>query len=262
MNLKPYPTDLTDEQWEPIANLIPDAKPGGRPRRWNSRQLLNAICYLLRAGCAWRLLPHDFPPWQTVYRYFRRWQADATWQRLHEVLHAGLRCADGRAETPSAAIIDSQSVKTSARGGDSGFDAGKNVQGRKRHVLVDTLGLLLGVVVTAASVSDPAGGRLLADQVQSQLPRLELIWGDSKYGGSFREYVQDQRGWRVETITRPKDQEGFQVLRRRWVVERTFAWLGRYRRLCRDYEYRTDVSETMIHVAMSHLMLGRLKTGF
>src|SRR4029077_2764549 len=139
MTAQPYPTDLTDYQWELIGNLVPEAKPGGRPRKWPGRALLNGIFYLLRAGCAWRLLPHDFPPWATVYRYFRRWQADGTWDRIHRVLRAGLRGGDGREEEPSAAIIDSQSVKTTARGGESGYDAAKNVKGRKRHVLVDTL---------------------------------------------------------------------------------------------------------------------------
>jgi putative transposase len=257
MTSKPYPTDVTDHQWELLANLIPDAKPGGRPRKWSPRALLNAICYLLRAGCAWRLLPHDFPPWATVYRYFRRWQADGTWDRLHRVLHLGLRGSEDREEEPSAAIIDSQSVKTTARGGESGFDAAKNVKGRKRHILVDTLGLLLAVVVTAADVQDADGGARLLARVRERLPRLELIWGDSKYGGRFREQAHTERGWRVETVTRPAGTVGFQVLPRRWVVERTFGWFGRYRRLSKDYEYRTDVSETMIKTAMTHLMLNR-----
>jgi putative transposase len=257
MLTKPYPTDLADHQWELLADLVPDAKPGGRPRRWPARVLLNAVFYLARTGCAWRLLPHDFPPWQTVYRYFRRWQADGTWDRLHDALHRGLRAAEGRDEEPSAAIIDSQSVKTTARGGACGFDAGKKVKGRKRHLLVDTLGLLLAVVVTAADVQDTKGGERLVERLQGQRPRLELLWGDSKYGGQFREYAAAERGWRVETVKRPVGTKGFEVLPRRWVVERTLGWWGRYRRLSRDYEYRTDVSETMIRTTMIHLMANR-----
>jgi putative transposase len=258
MNRKPYATDVTDHHWELLEPLIPAARPGGRPRTVDLREVYNGIAYLLRAGCAWRLLPHDLPPWQTVYYYFRRWQRDGTWDTLHQVLHAGLRAAEGRHEEPSAAILDSQSVKTTSRGGVHGYDAGKKVNGRKRHLLVDTLGLVLAIVVTAANVQDRDGAKLVLAKAQALGSRLQVVWADGAYGGELIAWVLRCCGWVLQTILRPVGVKGFVLLPKRWVVERTFAWLARFRRLSKDYEYHTDTSETMVKVAMIQVMVRRL----
>ncbi len=258
MNRKPYATDFTDHQWELLEALIPPAKSGGRPRAVDIREVCNGMAYLLRTGCAWRLLPHDFPPWQTVYYYFRRWHEDTTWNTIHSVLHGGLRVAEGRAEEPSAGILDSQSVKTTNQGGEHGYDAGKKVNGRKRHILVDTMGLLLCVVVTTAALQDRDGAKLVLAKAKERWSQLLLVWADGAYGGELIAWVQRCCGWVLQTILRPVGIKGFVLLPRRWVVERTFAWLGRFRRLTKDYEYLTSTSEAMITVAMIHVMLRRL----
>ena len=224
MSRDPYQTDLTDAQWEKIAMLIPPAKPGGRPRTIDMREILNAIVYILCAGCAWRLLPHDFPKWQTVYYYFRRWQADGSWEKMHWFLRAEVRVREGRNVEASAAIADTQSVKTAGPAIESGYDGGKNILGRKRHILVDTLGLLLAVFVHDAHRSDQAGFQLLCLWVQGLFPRLRLIWVDSSYRGQkLAQWLQQNCGWVLDVVKRPADQKGFEVLPRRWVVERTFA---------------------------------------
>lgn len=257
MKRKPYPTDLTDEQWELLAPMLPPAAKRGRPRV-DLREVINAILYILQAGCAWRLLPHDLPAWQTVYGYLRRWQQTGLWQELHDTLREVVRLTEERQVEPSAAIIDSQSVKCAAPTGERGFDGGKKINGRKRHVLVDTLGLLLGVVVTAASVQDRDGAKLLLERVKANLPRLALIWADSAYAGQLIDWVKTQCGWVLEIVKRGEGVIGFQVLPRRWVVERSLGWLSQRRRLSKDYESRTDTSETFIYVAMIHTMLKRL----
>jgi len=258
MERETYPSDLSDGEWQILEPLIPPARPGGRPRSTDMREVLNGIFYFLRSGCAWRMLPHDFPPWKTVYHYFRQWRIDGTWEHMNEALRTQLRVADGREAEPSAAILDSQSVKTTSVKGARGYDAGKKVKGRKRHILVDTMGLLLMVLVHAANIQDRDGAKLLLNRVKHCYRHLRLIWADGGYAGKLIDWVLNTHGWILEIVKRDKGVKGFQVLPRRWVVERTFAWLGGYRRLSKDYEVLTETSESVIYAAMVHLMVRRL----
>jgi putative transposase len=253
-----YPSDMSDIEWERVCREIPPSPPIGADRTVDLREVVNAIFYIVRSGCSWRMLPKDFPPWQTVYGYLRRWKLDGTWQQIHDALREEIRQRDGREASPSAAIIDSQSVKTTEKGG----FAGKKVSGRKRHILVDTLGLLLTVVVHAASIQDRDGAKLVFEKARGLFPRLKLVWADGGYAGQLVGWVQPTCGWLLEIVKRNADMIGFQVLPRRWVVERTFAWLGRFRRKSKDYEELTDTSETMIQIAMIRLMLGRIQTAY
>ncbi len=233
--------------------------PGGRPRSVNLREVVNAIFSLNRQGCVWRALPHDLPPWGAVSYYYRRWRRDGTWQAIHDTLRTQTRRAAGREESPSAAIMDSQSVKTTEAGGPRGCDGGKLVKGRKRHLLVDTLGLVLLVVVLAANVQDRDGAKVLVERVQGRVPRLQRIWADGSYTGPLIAWIKERAGWLLEIVQRSDSQKGFVVLPKRWIVERTFGWFGRYRRLSKDYEATTQSSEAMIHLAMIQIMLRRRK---
>lgn len=259
-----YQSDLKEQEWKWFKKFLPPPSTKGtrgRPQEWPLREIATGILYLLRTGCQWRMLPHDLPPWQTVYYHHRKWHLDGTWEKINRLLRERVRQNEGRETTPSAAIVDAQSVKTTLVKGKRGYDAGKNVNGRKRHIVVDTMGLLLMVLVTVASVQDKPGGKLLLTQLRQrlQLPRLQLIWADGGYAGQpFVEWVKTTFGWVWEVVKRNTDVKGFEVLPRRWVVERTFGWLNNYRRLSKDYEELPQTSETLIYLAMSHIMVRRL----
>jgi putative transposase len=259
---KPYSTDLTDEQWHIMQPLIPAAKPGGRPRTVDMREILNTLFYQNRTGCQWDLLPHDLLPKSTVYDYFSQWRDDGTWQQMLDTLREAVRQQAGHDPAPSAGSIDSQTVKGTEVGGERGYDGNKKVNGRKRHIIVDTLGLLLAVLVTAAAADDgTAAPQVLAKLAAHTHPRLELLWADHKYANRTldRWLAEQQVGYRIEVVERPVGAQGFVLLHRRWVVERTCAWLGRYRRNSKDYERLTASSEATMKVSMIHLMLRRLR---
>ena len=258
MNQQLYPTDLTDSQWLIIQDLIPPAKPGGRPRSLDMRLAVNAILYIVGGGIQWRMLPKEYPKWQSVYYNFAMWRDDGTWQRIHDTLRAQVRRHAGRHKHPTAGCLDSQSVKTTAVPGVRGYDKGKQVNGRKRHLLVDTLGLLMVIVVTVASVQDRDGARLLLARLNGACKKLRLIWVDGGYRGRLLDWAAEHCRIRLQVVLRLGGQKGFVVLPRRWVVERTFAWLNHHRRLSKDYERLVSTSEAMVHIAMIRLMLRRL----
>jgi putative transposase len=271
------PSDLTDDEWSIVAPLLPPAKPGGRPRSVDLRRILNGIFYLLRSGCAWRSLPRDDGPWTTAFHSFRRWRLDRTWARIQRVLRQRVRRQAGRAPTLSAAMIDSQSVKTTEQGGPLGSDGGqqgKKINGRKRHMLVDTLGLLLKAVAHPANTQDRDGAQLVLADVGPQFPRLGHLWADQAYTGPLLDWIATELGWTVEIVER-SPRRGLQVtpdghfkrvalpavfepLPRRWVVERALAWIGRHRRMSKEYERLPSTSEALIYLTSIRLLLARL----
>jgi len=278
-----YLSDVTDAEWTVLEPLVTPPTRRGRPRLHPLRRILNAIFYLVRSGCAWRLLPRDLPPWKTVFHSFRKWRRDGTWQRVHTLLRERLRIERGRDPQPSAGIIDSQSVKTTSVGGVRGYDGGKQVKGRKRHLLVDTEGFVLTVCVHPANIMDRDGVKLLLpESIRTQFPRLQHVWLDAGYNGrgKGKDWIERTLGWSAEIVAHPPrykkvwvfedvpdDQidwskylppPGFRVLPRRWVVERTFAWQAQARRLSKEYELLCASSEAMIYVCMIRLLLRRL----
>jgi putative transposase len=253
---KRYPSDLTDEEWSAVEPLLPPASATGRRRQTDLREILNAIRYMVRSGCEWRMLPVHFPPWQTVYWWFRRFVRRFLFQTIHDVALMIDRERAGRKEPPSAAVVDSQSVKAPAPGGARGFDGGKKIVGRKRHIAVDTSGRLLMVNLTTADISDSAGAQTILDALRKRWPGIKHLFADGAYDRRQLLEMAEFLKFTIEIVRRVD--EGFQILPRRWVVERTFGWFTRYRRLVRDYEARMDVSEAMIYAAMSSLLIRRI----
>jgi transposase len=260
-----YPSSsLTDTEWALLEPLLPPpgntAGRGGRPEKWPRRLILDAVFYLVRGGIAWVQLPHDFPPAKTVYDIYRRWSRAGVWQRVHDMLRDQVRVRAGRASQPSAAVIDSQTVRgaDTVTAGTTGYDAGKKTKGRKRHIATDTLGLILAVVVTAASIQDRDAAHRLLAAMAPRFSAITLVWADGGYAGRLVTWAKTVLALTVRIVKRSDTATGFEVLPRRWVVERTFGWLVKHRRLIRDYETRPDHHEAIVYIAAIHTLTRRL----
>jgi putative transposase len=255
-----HPSDLTDTQWQCIEKILED-ETLDRKRTWPLRSILDAIFYVSKGGIQWRMMPLELPPWQTVYYYYRKWRRNGLWDLLHESLRSKVRRKQGKADSPSVGSLDSQSVRTAEQGGQRGYDA---VKGRKRHLVVDTLGLMIMAIVHRADIDERRGGMFLLLRIASRIAefsRLRVFFADQGYGGQrMRDWVSstfETLGWRLE-IVKKIHKKAFVALPRRWIVERTFGWFNLYRRLSKDYERSTKSAETMIQVAMIHIMLKKL----
>jgi putative transposase len=250
--MKKYSTDLTDLQWQFIEKIQKDK----RVRKHSLRNIWDAIFYITKSGCQWRMLPGDYPPWQTVYYYFRKWKREGLIEEVHDMLVKKSRHSAGKEEMPSVGIIDSQTVKTTSVAGEArGYDAGKKTKGRKRHIIVDTLGLLLSVVVHSADIQDRDGAKLVMDSIRYKYNNIVKIFADGGYAGGLIDYVQKTFRWVLEIVKR--DAPGFKVLPKRWIVERTISWINNFRRNSKDYEYLTETSVAMVQLTMIRIMLNR-----
>ncbi len=258
MNQKRYKTDLTDEQWVVLKPVIPPEKPGGRPRITDMREVMNALKYILRTGCQWDLLPKCFPPKSTVYEYYSQWRDDGSLDDIIRILREMVRKDAGRNDKPSAAIIDSQTVKNAGPAEETGYDGGKKIKGRKRHIAVDILGMLLCVMVHSAGIQDRAGAKLLMMRMMPNFPGIRLIWADGGYTGeTFKNWVMHWFGVIWKVVKRPR--KVFKIVKFRWIVERTFGWMNHERRLSKDYEYLLKSSEAWVQLAAINMMVRRLR---
>jgi putative transposase len=255
---KPYPTDLTDEQWELLEPFVRASECGPQEQLHPRREVVNAILYITHTGAQWRYMPHDLPDWQLVYHYFDLWKKNGTLKRIHDTLRKKARKKAGREAEPTASILDSQSVKTTEEAETKGYDAGKKVKGRKRHLLVDTLGLVLLVWMSTADVQDRDAAQAVLPLAAHDYPTLQKMWADGAYQGPQVQNVARESGIAIEVVKRSDKDKGFVVQARRWIVERTFGWLNRERRLSKDYERKEESSEAFIHLGMMRLMLRRL----